>query len=50
MKESPLNKDAKIYHLRWTDEIFRIGKYEETIKFDEVWRYHNVAIVDTWLE
>ena len=28
-------------HLHYTDEIFRIGKYEEKIKCDKFWGYHN---------
>ena len=29
------------YHSRYTHEIFRVGKYEEKIKFDLIWGYQN---------
>ena len=33
-------QNSKLNHAPWTDEIFRIGKYEK-IKFDKIWEYHN---------
>ena len=42
MKGFPSNTDAKIQtnHLRQTDEIFRIGKYEDKIIFDKLLGLH----------
>ena len=28
-------------HTCYTHEIFRVGKYEEKIKFDKIWVYQN---------
>ena len=36
-KQGPQN--SKFNHLRCTDEIFRIGKNEEKIKFEKIWEY-----------
>ena len=36
-------QDSNFNHLRWTDENFRIGKYEEKIKFDKIWGYRNAV-------
>ena len=36
--------NSKFNHLCWTDEIFRIGKNEEKIKFDKIWEYQNKGI------
>ena len=32
-------------HSCWAHEIFRICKYEEKIKFDEIWGYQNEGIL-----
>ena len=45
-KEIPLKQgcqNSNFNHLLWTDEIFRIGKYEEKIKFGKVWGNDNVV-------
>ena len=35
-------KKFKLFnHLRQTHEIFRVGIYKETIKFNKIWEYHN---------
>ena len=34
-------QNSKFNHLRQTDEIFRIDKNEEKIKFDKIWGYQN---------
>ena len=36
-------QDSNFNHLRWTDENFRIGKYEGKIKFDKIWGYRNAV-------
>ena len=38
-------KNSNFNHLRWTDDIFRIGKYEEKIKFNKNWWYQNEEIL-----
>ena len=40
-------QNSKFNHLRWTDEIFTIGKNQEKIKFEKIWgyRYQNEGIL-----
>ena len=34
-------------HTCLTHEMFRVGKYEEKIKFDKIWAYQNGGTVQT---
>ena len=51
-EENPLKQgrqNSNFNHLRWTHEIFRIGKYEGKLKFDRIWKFYNGLSLSNFL-